>query len=123
MVRQGPAPEHHATPQEDGSRRVLDLVADKWAVLVVHALAEGTHRYNHLHREIDGVSQKMLTQTLRGLECNGLVQRTIHATVPPKVEYSLTDLGASLLEAMGPLREWSEQNFERVEAARSRFRE
>lgn len=123
MVREGLGPERHAVPQEDGPRRVLDLVADKWAVLVVHALAGGTHRYNHLHREIEGVSQKMLTQTLRGLECNGLVQRTVHATVPPKVEYSLTGLGASLLEAMGPLREWSEENFERVEAARSQFRQ
>ncbi len=84
MVRQGPNSERPAAPREDGFRRVLGLVADKWAVLVVHALAGGTRRYNHLHREIDGVSQKMLTQTLRGLECNGLVQRTAHTAVPRK---------------------------------------
>ena len=122
MVREG-SDQSPAVSQEAGSRRVLDLVTDKWAILVVHALAGGTRRYNHLHREIEGVSQKMLTQTLRGLECNGLVGRTVHATVPPKVEYSLTDLGASLLQAMDPLREWSESNFQWVEDARSSFRE
>jgi DNA-binding HxlR family transcriptional regulator len=109
---------------DDGcsSRQVLGLVADKWAILVVYALAKGTRRYNRLQREIGGVSQKMLTQTLRGLECNGLVEREVYASVPPKVEYSLTALGRSLVEALRPLCEWSERNFDAVEEARSSFR-
>ncbi len=123
MVRKSEDSGRADIPQEAGARRVLDLVADKWAILVVYALADGTRRYNDLHREIAEVSQKMLTQTLRGLECNGLVQRTVYPSVPPKVEYALTDLGSSLLQAMAPLKEWSEHNFPDVEAARSKFRE
>jgi DNA-binding HxlR family transcriptional regulator len=123
MVRESSYVDREKMSREDGARRVLDLVADKWAILVVYALADGTRRYNGLHREIKGVSQKMLTQTLRGLECNGLVNRTVYPSVPPKVEYALTDLGSSLLQAMSPLREWSKHNFHNVEDARSRFRE
>lgn len=107
--------------QKCDSQRVLKLVADKWAVLVVYTLSAGTKRYGQLKREIPDVSQKMLTQTLRGLECNGLVEREVHPTVPPKVEYSLTTLGASLVKALEPLCVWAEQNFRGVEEARSRF--
>ena len=85
------------------SRLVLDRIADKWTALVIQILAGGTMRYAALQREIGGISQKMLTQTLRSLERDGLVQRTVHPVVPPKVEYSLTKLGRTLIE---PLRDF-----------------
>lgn len=113
--------EHCILDQKCDSQRVLKLVADKWAVLIVYKLSGNVKRYGQLKREIPDVSQKMLTQTLRGLECNGLVERKVHPTVPPKVEYSLTPLGASLVKALEPLCSWSEQNFEAVEEARFRF--
>src|SRR5207245_4802866 len=78
------------------SRLVLDRIADKWTALIIQILARGTMRYAALQREIGGISQKMLTQTLRSLERDGLVQRTVHPVVPPKVEYSLTRLGRTL---------------------------
>lgn len=112
---------HCVLDRECDSQRVLKLVADKWAVLVVYTLSGGTIRYRQLQREVGEVSQKMLTQTLRGLECNGLVDRKVYPEVPPKVEYSLTPLGASLVEALEPLCEWAEQNFESVVEARNRF--
>ncbi len=113
--------EHCILGRECDSRRVLKLVADKWAVLVVYKLSENVKRYGKLQREIGEISQKMLTQTLRGLECNGLVYRKVYPVVPPRVEYSLTPLGASLVKALEPLCSWSEQNFEAVEEARFRF--
>jgi DNA-binding HxlR family transcriptional regulator len=101
-----------------GSRRVLDLIANRWSALVIHALAGGTKRYNELHRKIGGVSQKMLTQTLRRLEHDGLVERRVHPVVPPRVEYSLTPLGRTL---RGPLRSicrWAEAHLPELERAR-----
>src|SRR5256714_15646932 len=80
------------------SRLVLDRIADKWTALVIQILASGTMRYAALQREIGGISQKMLTQTLRSLERDGLVRRTVHPVVPPKVEYSLTKLERPLIE-------------------------
>src|SRR5262249_9172592 len=82
------------------SRLVLDRIADKWTALVIQILAGGTMRYAALQRQIGGISQKMLTQTLRSLERDGLVQRTVHPVVPPKVEYSLTKLGRTLIEPL-----------------------
>src|SRR5215210_6850567 len=81
-------------------RELLDRLADKWSLLVVELLGEGTHRFTQLRREIDGVSQRMLTLTLRHLERDGLVRRTVHPVVPPQVDYDLTPLGASLLDAV-----------------------
>ncbi|HDY84449.1 MAG TPA: transcriptional regulator, partial [Methylophaga sp.] len=86
------------------TRQVLNRIADKWTVLVVSSLESGTKRFSVLRREIDGVSQKMLTQTLRGLERDGLVARKIYATVPPKVEYSLTPLGNTLVVLLRSIR-------------------
>src|SRR5574341_1284435 len=80
------------------SREVLNMIADKWTVMVVYALSKGTTRHNQLLHSISGISQKMLTQTLRQLEASGLVRRIVYPVVPPKVEYSLTLLGISLLE-------------------------
>ncbi|PSL02830.1 HxlR family transcriptional regulator [Haloactinopolyspora alba] len=93
------------------SRRVLDLIGDKWTVLVVGILAEGTARFSELRRRIDGISQKMLTQTLRMLERDGLVHRTVHAEVPVRVEYSLTEAGRTLVVPLKALQEWAVQHF------------
>lgn len=100
------------------TREVLDHIAGKWTVLIVDALAGGTLRYTDLRRRIDGISQKMLTQTLRQLEHDGFVARTVYPTVPPRVEYTLTDLGHSLREPIAALREWVETNINRIEKAR-----
>ncbi|GAD87487.1 putative HxlR family transcriptional regulator [Nocardia asteroides NBRC 15531] len=101
------------------TREVLDHIAGKWTVLIVDALADGTLRYTDLRRRIDGISQKMLTQTLRGLERDGFVTRTVYPTVPPRVDYALTDLGHSLREPITALREWVEVNINRIERARA----
>jgi DNA-binding HxlR family transcriptional regulator len=100
------------------SRRALELIADKWAVLVLYALSRGTMRHNRLYREIEGISQKMLTKTLRRLERDGLVGRKVYPVVPPKVEYSLTPLGQSLIGILAGLCQWAEEHIEEVEAAR-----
>ena len=106
---------------EASPRQALALIADKWAVLVITTLAEGSIRYNALRRELDGISQKMLTQTLRDLECNGLVSRAVYPDTPPRVEYSLTPLGQTLVEALTVLRDWAEEHFHEVEAARANY--
>src|SRR3954466_3404101 len=102
------------------SRLILDRIADKWTALIIQVLAKGTKRYVELQREIGGISQKMLTQTLRSLERDGLVQRTIYPVVPPKVEYSLTRLGRTLIEPLQALCRWSEKHLHELEANRAR---
>ena len=102
------------------SRLVLDRIADKWTALVIQILAGGTMRYAALQREIGGISQKMLTQTLRSLERDGLVQRMVHPVVPPKVEYSLTKLGRTLIEPLQGLCRWSEKHLGELQANRAR---
>lgn len=103
------------------TRIVLDRIADKWSVLIVGSLENKTKRFGELRREVGGVSQKMLTQTLRGLERDGLVERMVYASVPPKVEYSLTDLGSTLVHILEPIRAWSEHNIEEVLKARDDY--
>jgi DNA-binding HxlR family transcriptional regulator len=103
------------------TRIVLDRIADKWTVLIVGALEDKTKRFGELRREICGVSQKMLTQTLRGLERDGIVVRTIYASVPPKVEYSLTELGRTLVNMLEAIRGWSENNIEEILKARDDY--
>ena len=103
------------------TRLVLNRIADKWTVLVVILLQDGTKRFSHLQREIDGISQKMLTQTLRGLERDGLVNRKVHATVPPKVEYALTPLGHTLKDMLYAIKTWSEANIEEVLTAQKSY--
>jgi DNA-binding HxlR family transcriptional regulator len=103
------------------SRRVLDLIANRWAVLVIYALSEGTKRHNRLQREVEGISQRMLTKTLRSLERDGLIRREVYPVVPPKVEYSLTPLGESLIGILTELCEWAEEHIEEVEAARADY--
>lgn len=96
------------------SRKVLDRIADKWTSLVIYALSEGTMRYGELQRRIGGVSQKMLTQTLRSLEKDGLVARKVYPVVPPMVEYSLTPLGRTLIEPLSAIRRWAEQHLTKL---------
>jgi DNA-binding HxlR family transcriptional regulator len=88
-------------------RELLDRLADKWSLLVVELLGRGACRFSELRRQIDGISQRMLTLTLRHLERDGLVTRTVYPVVPPRVEYRLTPLGTGLLEAIGPLVTWT----------------
>ncbi|WP_406512847.1 helix-turn-helix transcriptional regulator [Streptomyces sp. NBC_00161] len=102
------------------TRQVLDHISGKWTILVVDALLEGTLRYTDLMRRIEGVSQKMLTQTLRGLEADGFVTRTVYPTIPPRVEYDLTELGRSLAEPISALRQWTETHINEIERARAR---
>ncbi|HAK06202.1 MAG TPA: transcriptional regulator [Spartobacteria bacterium] len=104
------------------SRLVLDRIADKWTALIIQILARGTMRYAALQREIGGISQKMLTQTLRSLERDGLVQRTVHPVVPPKVEYAITRLGRTLIEPLHALCRWSEKHLPELQANRARAR-
>ncbi|MEU1887872.1 helix-turn-helix domain-containing protein [Micromonospora sp. WMMD987] len=104
-----------------GSRQVIDRIGDRWSVLVVLTLATGSRRYGELATRIDGISQKMLTQTLRGLERDGLVTRTVHASVPPRVDYALTDLGHSLRDLVSGLESWATTHLAEVQAARLRY--
>lgn len=101
-----------------GSRRVLNLIADRWTALVIYALDHETRRYSELEKMVGGISQKMLTQTLRSLERDGIVARTVYPVVPPHVEYALTPLGTTLIEALRSLCLWAQENLSAVEAAR-----
>ena len=100
------------------TREVLKLIGDQWTALVIYALEGGTRRFSQLSAQIDGVSKKMLTQTLRDLERNGLVQRVVYPVIPPHVEYSLTPLGQTLIEPIRALRQWAEAHVQEMEQAR-----
>lgn len=100
------------------TRRLLDRIADKWVVLVLGLLDPGPQRFNALRRQIEGISQKMLTQTLRSLEADGFVTRRVFPTVPVTVEYQLTPLGRSLNSVLNPIRQWAETNMSRVQKFR-----
>jgi DNA-binding HxlR family transcriptional regulator len=100
------------------TRQVLDCIADKWTVLIIRRLSNGTLRFAQLRRAVDGISQKVLTNTLRSLERDGMVTRRIYASVPPKVEYSLTGLGRSLCGLVEGICSWAEANIEQVQEAR-----
>lgn len=104
-------------------REVLDRVGDKWSVHVIHLLGSGTRRFSELRRGIDGISQRMLTVTLRGLERDGLVTRTVYPVVPPRVDYALTPLGETLLETVCSLVTWAETHRPDIDAARDRYDE
>lgn len=102
-------------------RDLLDRLADKWSLLVVELLGDGTKRFMELRREIDGISQRMLTRTLRQLERDGLVARTVHPVVPPRVDYELTPLGASLQDAIEPLVAWTRAHRAEIAASRQTY--
>ncbi|CAO3352291.1 winged helix-turn-helix transcriptional regulator [Azospirillum palustre] len=103
------------------TRQALDRIADKWTVLILGLLESGPMRFNHLRREIEGISQKMLSQTLKSLERDGLVSRRAFATVPVTVEYSITPLGATLAETLVPLRMWAETHIAQMLEARAAY--
>jgi DNA-binding HxlR family transcriptional regulator len=100
---------------------ILSRIGDKWSVLVVVLLGDGPLRFNELRRTINGISQRMLTLTLRGLERDGFLTRTVFPTIPPRVDYELTPLGFSLLEPVREMGMWAIQNAAVIEEARSRF--
>lgn len=103
------------------TRQVINRIGDRWSLLVLYALEGGTLRFQQLRRVVEGVSQKMLTQTLRQLERDGLVRREVFASVPPHVEYSLTPLGRSLSGRIAGIREWAYVTMPDIEAARRDF--
>jgi DNA-binding HxlR family transcriptional regulator len=103
------------------AREILASIANKWTVLVLSVLTEDITRFNELRRRVQGVTQKALTQTLRDLERLGLVSRRIYAEVPPRVEYSLTPLGESLVKVLDDMREWTERHAAEVMQAQQRF--
>ena len=117
--------EQHLQPDvfrvDCGSRRVLDLIADTWSILVLYALETEALRYTELNLKIEGISQKMLTQTLRRLERNGLVIRVADENRSARVRYALSDIGQTLLTPLGGLCEWSQDHMTDVEAARTAF--
>jgi DNA-binding HxlR family transcriptional regulator len=100
-------------------RDVLTRVGDKWSLSVVYQLGQGTQRFRELHRNIDGISERMLTVTLRALERDGLVTRTVFPVVPPKVEYQLTETGVSLLATVSPLFSWCDDHLDYITKARA----
>lgn len=117
----GPA-ELERTPANCHAREILARVGDKWSVYVIHVLGDaGRLRFNELRSRVDGISQRMLTVTLRGMERDGLVTRTVYPEVPPRVEYALTKLGATLRQLVRGLVKWSGAHLTEVDAARAAY--
>ena len=115
-------PEMEFTPTNCHAREVLSRVGDTWSVYIMHALAgDGTVRFNELRKQVSGISQRMLTVTLRGLERDGLVTRTVYPEVPPRVEYALTPLGESLRHIISELMQWSGAHLREVDKARRAY--
>jgi DNA-binding HxlR family transcriptional regulator len=114
-----PSPAQHEGCR--GVASVLARVGDKWSVFVIMMLFDGPKRFNEIKRLIDGISQRMLTLTLRGLERDGLVTRTVFPTIPPRVDYELTDLGRGLSQPVMALGEWAINHQTEIESARARF--
>lgn len=127
---EGTTPPHRVEPAQANRveqtqacelRDLLDRLADKWSLLVLELLSDGQRRFSQLRREIDEISQRMLTTTLRRLERDGLVLRTVHAVVPPQVDYEITPLGTTLLAAVEPLLTWSRDHRSEVDGSRTSF--
>lgn len=114
-------PETHSVSSCQRVAPVLAKVGDKWSVLIVMTLAQSPRRFNELKRLVEGISQRMLTLTLRGLERDGLVTRTVFPTIPPRVDYALTDLGHSLCGPVTALGRWADENGDVMAAARADF--
>jgi DNA-binding HxlR family transcriptional regulator len=123
MATQATIERSTAAPDACPAREVLDRIGDKWSVYVVHMLAGGTMRFSELRRGIDGISQRMLTVTLRGLERDGLVSRKVYPVVPPRVDYKLTPLGETLLDAVCALVNWADAHRADIDEARVRYDE
>jgi DNA-binding HxlR family transcriptional regulator len=103
------------------TRQALDRIADKWTALIVGLLGQRAHRFGELRRGVEGISHKVLSQTLQSLERDGLVHRTVLPTKPPSVEYSLTRLGSTLVQPLAAIRDWAERHIESVQAAREAY--
>jgi DNA-binding HxlR family transcriptional regulator len=103
------------------ARQILDRVGDKWSIAVIHQLGTGTKRFTELRNGIDGISQRMLTATLRALERDGLVLRTVHPVVPPRVDYELTPMGATLLGTICQLLSWAVEHSDEIDQARAEY--
>ncbi|MCK1797527.1 helix-turn-helix transcriptional regulator [Streptomyces sp. XM4193] len=117
-TRGGPRPTEH--PVDDcRARVVLDIVGNKWSLLVVRRLKDGPRRFTELKQTVDGISQRMLTVTLRNLERDGILTRTVHEVMPPHVSYELTGMGVTLSEATEPLLDWSLAHLSRIDEARA----
>lgn len=101
------------------AREVLQRIGDKWSVFVIALLGHGTKRFSELHREIDGITARMLTVTLRGLERDGILTRTIHPVIPPRVDYELTAMGRTLLDIIDQLVSWTDGHLQEIENARA----
>mgnify|MGYP001335277769 CR=1 FL=1 len=119
-TNRGPALKHDS-PDCRAVSDVLARLGDKWTVLVVEILGRGPARFNELRREVGSISQKMLTTTLRQLERDGMVTRTVYPTIPPRVDYELTELGRELLVPVRALGEWARANMATIEEARQRY--
>ncbi|MXP30051.1 transcriptional regulator [Porphyrobacter algicida] len=115
------SPHPHSNPDCRAVSELLSRVGDKWTVLIVKALETQSRRFNELKREVGGISQQMLTRTLRMLERDGMVTRTVHPTVPPQVDYALTDLGRSLAVPVMALTEWTFANLPEIHANRAAY--
>jgi DNA-binding HxlR family transcriptional regulator len=102
-------------------REILERVGDKWSLFVISCLGDGPKRFTVLKRSVDGISQRMLTVTLRGLERDGIVSRTMYPVMPPRVDYELTPLGRTLLDAVGALMTWADAHLDEVDAARAAY--
>ncbi|GAB2670963.1 winged helix-turn-helix transcriptional regulator [Kribbella swartbergensis] len=121
--REEAAREYDAFLASCPARQLLDRISDKWVTLIISALADGPQRYSDLSRRIAGVSQKMLTQTLRSLERDGLLVRSVTPSVPVRVDYELTPLGQTLLPLIASIKGWAETHMPEVAAARSQYDE
>jgi DNA-binding HxlR family transcriptional regulator len=121
MVRKACSLEPNVLSAHCPTRQALDLIADKWTTLLIYLLSKGKQRYGDLHRQVGGISQKMLTQTLRKLERDGLVTRHVYPEVPPRTEYELTKLGHTLIGPLGALCEWAGTHLAELEQARKRY--
>jgi DNA-binding HxlR family transcriptional regulator len=117
----GTAPDADLMRADSLAREIFSDVANKWALLIIDALGEGTLRFGELRKEVDGISHKMLTQNLRMLERNGLVERCVHPTVPPRVEYTLTEPGQALRETVDRMCAWTHRYLGHIDDARRRF--
>ena len=117
----GGAADAACATSECRAREVLQRVGDKWSVQVIDLLGQDTKRFTELHRSINGITARMLTVTLRGLERDGIVTRTIHAVIPPRVDYALTPMGRTLLDTIGQLITWADDHLSEIEAARAAY--
>jgi DNA-binding HxlR family transcriptional regulator len=122
----GTSEEGAGTPRQPSmpscrAREVLRRVGDKWSVYVIDRLGEGSQRFSELRRGIDGITARMLTVTLRGLERDGLISRTIHPVIPPRVDYELTPMGRTLLETIKQLIDWADSHVEEIDAAQAAY--